>query len=148
MDTKPTPTDPDALLSLVQRVKENYLEPPPPPPKRGKKRDFTALSFLLLAAVAVTLRTFGNTELRKLLEKDQRLRQALGFERVPHRTCIRRRLSGLVPEAEQQIALLGQQIVEEVRPEDAHSEGRAIDARLCQAQGPKWHTGDRRNAIV
>ena len=80
MGTKPTPTDPDALLSLVQRVKENYQEPPPPPPKRGKKRDFTALSFLLLAAVAVTLRTFGNTELRKLLEKDRRLRQAMGFE--------------------------------------------------------------------
>jgi hypothetical protein len=69
----------------------------------------------------LTLRTFGNTELRKLLEKDQRLRQAMGFERVPHGACIGRRLSGLVPEAEQQIALLGQQIIEEVRPEDEHS---------------------------
>src|SRR5215471_12197916 len=57
MATNQSPTDPDALLSLVQRIKENYQEPPPPPPKRGKKRDFTALSFLLLAAVAVTLRT-------------------------------------------------------------------------------------------
>jgi hypothetical protein len=54
MATNLTPTDPDALLSLVQRIKENYQEPPPPPPKRGQKRDFTALSFLLLAAVAVT----------------------------------------------------------------------------------------------
>ena len=64
MATKPTPTDPDALLSLAQRVKENYQEPPPAPPKRGKKRDFSALSFLLLAAIAVTLRTFNNSELR------------------------------------------------------------------------------------
>src|SRR5262245_45480337 len=148
MDTKPTPTDPDALLSLVQRVKENYLEPPPPPPKRGKKRDFTALSFLLLAAVAVTLRTFGNTELRKLLEKDQRLRQGLGFERVPHRTCIRQRLGGLVPKAERQIALLGRQIVEEVQPEEEHSEVSAIDGRMYKAQGPKWHKSDRRKDIV
>ena len=114
MASNQSPTDPDALLSLVERIKEHYQEPPPPPPKRGKKRDFTALSFLLLAAVAMTLRTFGNTELRKLLEKDQRLRQALGFERVPHRTSIGRRLAGLVPEAEQQSALLGQRIVEEV----------------------------------
>jgi hypothetical protein len=117
MATNQSPTDPDALLSLVQRIKENYQEPPPPPPKRGKKRDFSALSFLLLAAGAVTLRTFSDSELRKLLEKDERLRQARGFERVPHRTCIGRRLSGLVPEAEQQIALLGKQLVEEVKPE-------------------------------
>jgi hypothetical protein len=118
MASNPTPTDPDALLSLVQRVKENYQEPPPPRPKRGKKRDFSALSFLLLAAVAVTIRTFSNSELRKLLEKDQRLCLAMGFERVPHRISIGRRLSSLVPEAEQQIALLGRQIVAEVRPED------------------------------
>jgi len=68
MATNQSPTDPAALLCLAERIKENYQEPPPPPPKRGKKRDFTALSFLLLAAVAVTLRTSGNTELRKLLE--------------------------------------------------------------------------------
>jgi hypothetical protein len=91
MATNRTQTDPDALLSLVQRVKENYQEPPPQPPKRGKKRDFRALSFLLLATVAVTLRTFSDSELRRLLEKDERLRQAMGFERVPHRTCIGRR---------------------------------------------------------
>ena len=70
MATNQSPTDPDALLSLVQRIKENYQEPPPQPPKRGKKRDFSATSFLLLASVAVTLRTFGNSELHKLLEKD------------------------------------------------------------------------------
>src|SRR5262252_4426616 len=137
METNQSPTDPDALLSLVQRIKEHHQEPPPPPPKRGKKRDFTALSFLLLAAVAVTLRMSGNTELRKLLEKDRRLRQAMGFERVPHRTCIGRRLSGLVSEAERQIALLGRQIVEEVRPEDERSEVSAIDGRMYKAQGPK-----------
>ena len=148
MGTKPTPTDPDALLSLVQRVKENYQEPQMPPPKRGKKRDFSALSFLLLAAVAVILRSFSNTELRKLLEKDERLRQAIGFERVPHRTCIGRRLSSLVPEAEQQISLLGQQIVEEVRPADERSEVSAIDGRMYKARGPKWHKSDRQKGLV
>jgi len=148
MATNQSPTDPDALLSLVERIKENYQEPPPPPPKRGKKRDFTALSFLLLAAVAVTLRTFGNTELRKLLEKDQRLRQAMGFERVPHRTCIGRRLSGLVPEAEQQIALLGQRIVEEVKPEDNQPKVSAIDGRMYKAQGPNLDKSDCQKDLV
>jgi hypothetical protein len=57
------------------------------------------------------MRTFRNSELRKLLEKDPKLRQALGFKRVPYRTQIGRRLSGLAPKAEQQIVLLGQQIV-------------------------------------
>jgi hypothetical protein len=148
MATNQTPTNPDALLSLVECVKEHYQEPPPAPPKRGKKRDFTALSFLLLAAVAVTLRTFRDSELRKLLEKDERLRLAMGFERVPHRTCIGRRISGLISEAEQQIALLGDRIVEEVKPEDEHSEVSAIDGRMYKAQGPKWHKSDRQKDIV
>jgi hypothetical protein len=58
------------------------------PPKRDKKRDFSALSFLSLATVAVTLRTSSNSELHNLSEKDERLRKAIGFEHVPHHTCI------------------------------------------------------------
>jgi hypothetical protein len=148
MATNQSPNDPDALLSLVGRIKENYQEPEPSPPKRGKKRDFSTLSFLLLAAVAVTLRTFSNSELRRLLEKDERLRQAIGFKRVPHRTCIGRRLSKLVPEAEQQIALLGKRLVEEVKPEANQPKISAIDGRMYKAQGPKWHKCDRQKSLV
>lgn len=118
------------MLSLVESLKENYQQPPPQPPRRGKKRDFSAFSFLLLAAVALTLRTFRNSELHKLLEKDITLRRALGFVRVPHRTQIGRRLAGLIPEAEQQIALLGKQLVEQVQPEDDRSQLSAIDGRM------------------
>jgi hypothetical protein len=143
-----TPTDPDALLSLVERVRENYQQPPPSPPKRGKKRDFSALSFLLLTVVAVTLRTFRDRELHKLLEKDERLRQALGFSRLPHRTTIGRRISALVPEAEQQIALLGKGIVAEVEPAASQSQVSAIDGRMYEAQGPAWHKKDRNNGLV
>src|SRR5262249_39902421 len=127
MASNQTPTNPDALLSLIERVKENYQEPLPSPPKRGKKRDFSALSFLLLAVVAVTMRTFRDSELRKLLEKDQKLREAMGFERVPLRTCIGRRLSSLAPEAEQQIPLLGERVVAEVRLETDQPEVSAVD---------------------
>jgi hypothetical protein len=148
MATNQSPTKPDALMSLVQRVKENYQELPSSPPKRGKKRDFTALSFLLLAVVAVTLRTFHDSELRKLLMKDEQLRQALGFERVPHRTTIGRRLCDLVSEAEQQIALSGDQIVEEVKPEAGQTQVSAIDGRMYKAQGPLWHQRDRKLDLV
>src|SRR5262249_58620473 len=133
---------------FVQRVKENYQEPPPAPPKRGKKRDFTALSFLLLAAVAVTLRAFRDSELRKLLEKDERLRLAMGFERAPHHTRIGRRISSLLSEAEQQIALLGDRIVEEVQPQAEQSEVSALDGRMYKAQGPKWRPRDRQKDLV
>lgn len=116
MTTNQTPNaDPDALLSLIERVKEHYHTAPPVRPKRWKRRDFSTLSFLMLAVVAVTMRTFRDSELYKLLEKNQRLRQELGFERVPHRTTIGRCLADLVPEAEQQIAMLGDQILEEVK---------------------------------
>ncbi len=142
-----TSTDSDALLSLIQQVKENYQQPHSVP-KRGKQRDFSALSFLLLAVVAITTRTFKGSELHKLLGKDERLRQALLFARVPHRTTIGRRLAWLVAEAEQQIAALGQQILSEVKPAASHSEVSAIDGRMYQAQGPLWHKKDREKGLV
>jgi hypothetical protein len=142
------PTDSDALLSLIQQVAENYQPPPPTPPKRGKQRDFSALSFLLLAVVAITTRTFRDSELRKLLEKDHRVRQAVGFGRVPHRTTIGRRIARLVPEAEAQIAALGQQLVTEVTTPASQSQISALDGRMYQAEGPKWHKQDRVKGLV
>lgn len=103
---------------------------------------------MLLAAVAVTLRTFSDTELHKLLEKYERLRQAMGFERLPHRTCIGRRLAALVPEAEQQIALLGQVLVAAVKLEPEQSAISANDGRMYKAQGPKWHKQDHNQGLV
>jgi hypothetical protein len=148
MTTNQTPIDPDALLSLVERVKENYQTPPPAPVKRGKQRDFSGRSFLLLAAVAVTMRTFCNSELHKLLEKDRRLREALEFPHVPHRTTIGRRLTALVAEAEAQIAALGKVIVAEVKPADDQTEASAIDGRMYKAQGPRWHKNDREKELI
>jgi hypothetical protein len=143
-----TPTDSDALLSLIQQVKENYQEPPPRPPKRGKRRDFSAFSFLLLAVVAVITRTFRDSELHKLLAKDARLRRTLDFARLPHRTTIGRRIATLVPEAEQQVAALGSQIVTEVQPAADQSEVSAIDGRMYEAQGPRWHKKDREKGEI
>lgn len=138
-----TPTDSDALLSLLQQVSENYQEPPPAPPKRGKQRDFSGLSFLLLAVVAVVTRTFRDSELHKLLTRDAPLRGALDFPRVPHRTTIGRRIAGLVPEAEAQVAALGECIAAEVSPSPGVSQVSAIDGRMYEARGPKWHKADR-----
>lgn len=138
-----TPTDSDALLSLLQQVSENYQEPPPAPPRRGKRRDFSGLSFLLLAVVAVTTRTFRDSELQQLLTRDAPLRGALGFVRVPHRTTIGRRIAELVPEAEAQVAALGGRIAEEVKPQPGVSQVSAIDGRMYEASGPKWHKADR-----
>src|SRR5918911_5568560 len=107
---------PDHLLLLVRQVRSHYTEPPLES-KPGRPRTYTGLSFLLLAFVAVTLRTFKGLELRRLLEKDARLRHELGFGSVPHRRTIERRLSSLQPEAEAQVAELGQEIVTGVAPQ-------------------------------
>ena len=138
-----TPTDSDALWSLLQRLTENYQPPPPMPRKRGKQRDFPALSFLLLAAVAVTTRTFRDSELHRLLRRDEALRQALGFPRVPDRRTIGRRLVGLIDEAAAQISALGAVIRTEVKPAADQSEVSVIDGRMYQAAGPRWHKADR-----
>ena len=85
---------------------------------------------------------------RKLLEKDDRLRLRLGFARLPHRTTIGRRVSGLVPEAEAQIGALGDQHVTEVRPRADQAEVSAIDGRMYKAAGPLWHHTDRKKGRI
>ena len=74
----------DALLSLIEEIKLGY-QPPEEVLRRGRKPDFSPLSFLLLAVVAVVTKTFSDSELRRFLEKDRELRARLGFSRTPHR---------------------------------------------------------------
>jgi hypothetical protein len=142
MATNLTPNSPDALLKIVEQVKEYYMEPPPER-QRGRPRTFSGQAFLLLAVVGVVLRTFKPQELSTLLTKDARLRQALGFERVPHRRTLARRLDATLPEVEAQVQALGQQILVEVEPGPDEPQASAIDGRMYQAQGPLWHKRDR-----
>lgn len=138
---------PDHLLQLVQQVKSHYRELPAES-KPGRPRTYSGLSFLLLAVVAVTLRTFKGLELRRLLEKDAPLRHALDFESVPHRRTIERRLTELQAEAEAQVAALGEQIIEQVEPPDNLPVAASVDGRMYEARGPKWHQKQRKAGII
>lgn len=140
-----TTQHPDALLNLLEHVRKGYCQQPLQP-KRGRPRKYPELSFLLLAVTAVVLRTFKDRELHRLLTADTALRLALGFEGVPHRRTIERRLQALVPAAEAQIARTGQRIIQEWRPRQPHT--AAIDGRMYQAQGPRWHKRDRQRGLV
>jgi len=142
MATTHTPASPDALLRIVEQVKEYSVEPPTPS-HRGRPRTFSGRTFLLLAVVGVVLRTFKPQELCTLLTKDSNLRERLGFSRVPHRRTVERRLDATLPEAEAQVAALGQQLLVEVTPGPDHPQASAIDGRMYQAPGPLWHKRDR-----
>ena len=137
----------DALFSLIEEVKLGYKEIEKLP-KRGKKPDFSDLSFLLLAVVAVVTKTFSDSELHRLLVKDPQLRRVLGFSRVPHRTWIMRRIKSLTPLAEEQISLFGKQILAEVPMAETNSEVSALDGRMYEALGPKWHKKDRQQNSI
>lgn len=89
------------------------------------------------------MRTFKERELRRLLIEDGSLRTAIGFRTVPHRRTIERRMQALIPEAEAQVAALGQQIAQEVRPACEQPRAGAIDGRLYEAAGPLWHQKHR-----
>lgn len=141
------PVAPDALLRIIEQVKEYYAEPPPRR-QRGRPRTFSGLAFLLLAVVAVGLRTCKPQELHTLLAKDATLRQALDLVRVPHRRTIERRLAATLPEAEAQVQALGHQILVEVEPGPDEPQASAIDGRMYQAQGPLWHARDREQGRV
>ena len=138
---------PDHLLRLVQQVRAHYIETDVKG-KAGRPRTYHGLSFLLLAVVAVTLRTFKGLELWRLLDKDSILRRELGFAAVPHRRTIERRLGALQAEAEAQVATLGQQIVEEIEASEAVQVSSAIDGRMYQARGPLWHQKQRKKGVI
>ena len=53
-----------------------------------------------------------------------------------------------MPEAEAQVAALGQQILTEVVPGSDEPQASAIDGRMYQAQGPLWHKRDREQAHI
>ena len=137
----------DALFSLVQEIKLGYQETEKPI-KRGRKPDFSELSFLLLAVVAVVTKTFSDSELHRLLQKDAPLISILGFPRVPHRTWILRRLKTLIPIAEEQISLTGKRILAEVSTAGNLSQVSALDGRMYEALGPKWHKADRQANLI
>ena len=137
------PLSPDALLRIIEQVKEYYVEPLQPQ-RRGRPRTFSGRTFLLLAMVAVVLRTFKAQELCTLLTKDAHLRQALELVRLPHRRTIERRLGATLPEAEAQVQALGQQLLAEVEPGPDQPQAAAIDGRMYQAQGSLWHARDRK----
>lgn len=138
---------PDHLLQLVQQVKSHYTVLPTKS-KPGRPRTYAALSFLLLSVVAVTIRTFKGLELRRLLEKDRLLRHDLGFQSVPHRRTIERRIHGLQAEAEAQVAALGQEIVKAISATSETAPAASIDGRMYEATGPKWHQKQRKEGLV
>jgi len=138
---------PDHLSILIEQVTAHYIELDGKG-KAGRPRTFSGLSFLLLAVVAVTLRTFKGLELQRLLEKDVRLRHHLGFVRVPHRRTIERRLASLQPAAEAQVAALGNRIAEAMKAAPVPPEASAIDGRMYKARGPLWHHKQRKKGII
>ena len=142
-----TPQPPDALLKLLQQVKDCYSVQPTTR-KRGRPRTYSALSFLLLAVAAVALRTFKERELHRLLSRDAALREAMEFRSVPHRRTIERRMQALIPEAEAQVAALGQEIAREVQPAAEQLRFSAVDGRMYEATGPLWHQKHRREGRI
>jgi hypothetical protein len=142
MATNQTPT-PDCLLRLIQQAQEHYKQPPPKgKPSRGRPLFFDTQSFFLLAVCAVILRSFKAAELERLLLCDTLICKALGFERVPHRKTIARRLARLLPEAERQIKELGSEILSATAQAQPPVIS-AIDGRMYAAAGALWHKRDR-----
>jgi len=136
---------PDHLLLLLQQATDNY-QSIDAGRKVGRPPTYAALSFLLLAMTAVVLRTFDEIELHRLLLNDSDLLAACGFPQPPHRKTIGRRLRTLVPEAETQIGRLGKQI-KAALPAAAASIS-AIDGRMYQATGSRWHKRDRQAGVI
>ena len=128
------------LLFLIQQAKQNY-QVFNQKRKRGKPLTYSERSFWLLNLVAILLRAFSASELHLLLTKDEVLRTQLGFEQVPHRNTIARRISTLTEIGEQQIAAFGKKLLATFAI--ANQQVSAIDGRMYEALGPLWHKKHR-----
>lgn len=144
MTNEKRPLTPDALTKILADIKNHHQ--PQPGVKRGAPFHFLELSFLMLAVTAVTLRTFKDSELQRLLRQDAGLLETMGFSRIPHRVTIGRRLCGLIPVAEARIAELGRHLVKETTGDKAAIS--AVDGRMYEAVGPKWHKSSRDEGVV
>lgn len=144
MKIEQTPLTPEALTTILAGIKKNHSFEPVA--KRGTPFTFSDLSFLMLAVAGVILRTFKSAELHRLLCKDDGLREVLGFVRVPHRTHLSRRLSSLIPVAEERIAELGRELLAETTADECAVS--AVDGRMYEAVGPKWHKSSREEGVV
>lgn len=69
------------------------------------------------------------------------------FAPVPHRKTSGRRLQALVPAAEEQIRLCGEIIAAEIAPPHQPLVS-AIDGRMYEATGTKWHAKERQAGTV
>lgn len=136
----------DYLLFLIQQAICNYQVLAPKRKLRGRPRTYSNQSFFLLTLVAVVLRSFSASELHRLLVSDKRLSAALGFKQVPHRKTIARRIKTILPESEEQIRLFGQKILINFAVEQ--SQVSAIDGRMYEAIGAKWHKRDRKQGVI
>lgn len=133
------------LLFLIQQAKQNY-QFQDQKRKRGKPPTYSPRSFWLLNLVAILLRAFSASELHHLLVKDESLRTALEFQKVPHRKTIARRISTLTTLGEQQIAAFGLRILATFAV--SNQSISAIDGRMYQALGPLWHKKDRQQRVI
>ena len=136
----------DNLLFLIQQATCNYQAIVPKRKERGRPRIYSARAFFLLSLVAVVLRTFSASELHHLLCSDKKLRISLGFEKVPHRKTIARRLKTILPESEEQIRLFGKRILKTFAVNQ--SEVSAMDGRMYEAIGAKWHKKHRVQGVI
>jgi len=136
----------DYLLFLIQQATCNYQVLVPKRKPRGRPRTYSNQSFFLLTLVAVVLRTFSASELFQLLTLDKRLLIALGFTQVPHRKTIARRIKTILPETEEQIRLFGKKILIKFAIEQ--SEVSAIDGRMYESIGAKWHKKHRIQGVI
>ncbi len=78
----------DALFSLIEEIKLGY-QPPEEVLRRGRKPDFSPLSFLLLAVVAVVTKTFPTLNCAVFLKKTENFAPVSVFK--PHiglRLCV------------------------------------------------------------
>lgn len=120
------------LLKLIQQAQHHY-QFYEPKRKRGKPLTYSPCSFWLLTLVAVLFRAFSACELHRLLTKDDVLRTTLGFEQVPHRKTIARRISRLTQDGEHQIAAFGFKLLIAVAL--ANQSVSAVDGRMYEALG-------------
>lgn len=132
------------FLDYIQMISRlcNQFEQQPMSTRRGHPLTYGQKVLLVFFLLMQIRRIFRFKAQWRWLTTHPQEAQAIGFQRVPHRTTLLRRYKKLYPVLQQFIAFVGQWAEE--LDEGFRSETLFEDKSLFKAQGPVWHQKDRR----
>lgn len=139
----PTMTD---YIQMISKLFDQFEQQQARSSPRGHPFTYAQKMLLVFFLLMQCRRIFRGKAQWRWLTTHPQAAQTIGFQRVPHRTTLRRRYKKLYAVLQQFIAFVGQRA--EDLDEAFTRQTLYEDKSLLKAQGPVWHQKDRKEGRI